>query len=535
MFFLGDIVTAQTINFYKFDSQNRLIKESSSPDCHFITYQYDQDGNRLSDTLRILQFNVTQQNIDCSHPIGSIALTPASSGAFSYVWSTGSTGNSVSVSQAGTYTVTITESTFNNVCSREYFVYADSTQAVASIYGNTSFCQNSSTTLSTNTGTSYLWSNGATTPTITVSTAGTYSVTVTDSTGCIRTSQAINVNSIPVPNHDYGWNGFTHSCENDSVVFNAIYQQHCVYQWFNDTIPISGITNDTVFILHTNAVINLQVTDTVTGCSSFSPWQDDFYFIDFPDTSITLTGNNPFCDGDSLILSLDEPSVIPGWVYDIFWYKVGTAGSIGIDTLFTVTTAGQYYALIDNSACYEFTDTLTVTISPVDTANFFGLPDTVCLSDSPIALSGFPFGGIFSGTGIVDSTFTPSNAGVGFHTIAYSFTNSFGCTDTASKAVYVDACVVGFTEIVNVYGQLSISPNPTDQELLINFSIPERKKVHLSIIDEQGKLIESLINGNYLAGGYTHKLNTSQLTPGSYFVYLVESKNLSVKKFVIQR
>ncbi|RYZ40296.1 MAG: LamG domain-containing protein, partial [Sphingobacteriales bacterium] len=42
---------------------------------------------------------------------------------------------------------------------------------------------------------SYLWSNGATTPTITASTSGQYSVTVTDATGCTGSSAPVQVTS----------------------------------------------------------------------------------------------------------------------------------------------------------------------------------------------------------------------------------------------------------------------------------------------------------------------------------------------------
>lgn len=56
------------------------------------------------------------------------------------------------------------------------------------ISGPSIFCQGSFATLTAPVSSSYLWSNGATTGSINVSTAGSYSVTITDANGCTSTS-----------------------------------------------------------------------------------------------------------------------------------------------------------------------------------------------------------------------------------------------------------------------------------------------------------------------------------------------------------
>ncbi|HRH65280.1 MAG TPA: alkaline phosphatase family protein, partial [Bacteroidia bacterium] len=58
--------------------------------------------------------------------------------------------------------------------------------------GPLTFCQGNSVTLTASSGASYLWSTGATTNTITVSTAGNFSVTITDAIGCAATSAAVS-------------------------------------------------------------------------------------------------------------------------------------------------------------------------------------------------------------------------------------------------------------------------------------------------------------------------------------------------------
>ena len=60
-------------------------------------------------------------------------------------------------------------------------------------------CVEDKTTLDAGTGfTSYLWSTGATTAAISVTTAGTYTVTVTNASGCTATASK---KLLPQPNH----------------------------------------------------------------------------------------------------------------------------------------------------------------------------------------------------------------------------------------------------------------------------------------------------------------------------------------------
>ncbi|MBL0024883.1 MAG: hypothetical protein IPO98_07605 [Saprospiraceae bacterium] len=70
---------------------------------------------------------------------------------------------------------------------------------VASISGNTEICAGGSSTFTASGGTAYIWNTGATTSSLVVSTAGSYTVTVTNANGCTATSErSLIVN--PQPN-----------------------------------------------------------------------------------------------------------------------------------------------------------------------------------------------------------------------------------------------------------------------------------------------------------------------------------------------
>ena len=73
------------------------------------------------------------------------------------------------------------------------------TSPVITAGGPTTFCQGSSVTLTARGAATYVWSTGATTASIVVTTAGTYAVTGTTAAGCNGTSVATTVSVTPQP------------------------------------------------------------------------------------------------------------------------------------------------------------------------------------------------------------------------------------------------------------------------------------------------------------------------------------------------
>ena len=132
------------------------------------------------------------------------ASTTLDAGSFvSYLWSNGETTQTISAT-AGNYTVTVTDSNGCTNTSAQVTVTELALPTVA-ISGTLSYCAGSNTTLTATDGlSSYLWSSGETTQSITA-TAGSYTVTGTDANGCSTTSSSVTVTETPLDNAAFAY------------------------------------------------------------------------------------------------------------------------------------------------------------------------------------------------------------------------------------------------------------------------------------------------------------------------------------------
>src|SRR5208337_2506878 len=110
---------------------------------------------------------------------------------YTYLWSDGSTGASLTTNAAGTYLVAVTDSNgCTTGCSATLTI--NPTPSCSITPSNAVICAGSSQTFTVTPsggtpGYTYLWSDGSTGASLATNAAGAYSVTVTDSNGCTTT------------------------------------------------------------------------------------------------------------------------------------------------------------------------------------------------------------------------------------------------------------------------------------------------------------------------------------------------------------
>jgi hypothetical protein len=200
---------------------------------------------------------------------GSVTLTATSGN--SYLWSNGATTQSITASTAGSYSVTVNQ---GNACVNTSAATVVTVNAlpVATITAAsaTNFCEGGSLTLTASAGSSFAWSNGATTQSISVATSGNYSVTITNSNGCTAASATTAVTVTPKPTVSLAAAPYTRLFPGISTGIAATTSVPVSFIWFRNGAVVSGANNATIPVnIDGVGAYTVQVTNTA-GCSNTS-------------------------------------------------------------------------------------------------------------------------------------------------------------------------------------------------------------------------------------------------------------------------
>jgi len=267
------------------------------------------------------------------------SVTLSAPAGYSYLWSNGATTQSITASTAGSYTVTVSQNGCSSTSAAQVVAVGSSPPATVTASGPTTFCQGSSVTLSAPAGYTYLWSDGTTAQSITASTAGSYSVTVT-SNGCSSTSAAQTVVVNPVPPSTVTASGSLTFCQGGSVSLSA--PTGYSYLWS------SGATTQSITAF---AAGSYSVTVSANGCSSTSAAQA-VVVNPLPSSAVSVSGSLTFCQGSSVTLSAPAG-------YSYLWSNGATTQSI------TASTAGSYSVTVSANGCSSTSAAQAVVVNPV--------------------------------------------------------------------------------------------------------------------------------------------------------------------------
>ncbi|HMZ50465.1 MAG TPA: hypothetical protein PLP28_15880, partial [Flavobacteriales bacterium] len=242
---------------------------------------------------------------------GALLLLDATSSGAAYLWQDGSTGATFNVTGSGSYTVQVSVGT----CTVEDAVNVIVNPVpIVDIGPDLSLCEGEETVLdATIPGATYVWQDGSTGPSYTVTAAGTVSVDV-ELNGCVGTDAA-TISYIPLPVVDLGPD--TGICSGSVLQLNAM-QPAGSYLW-ND-----GNTSATV----SASPGAWSVAVTVNGCTG----TDGITIVALPSPLLELPDDTTLCDGATWLIDVDQSGASYQWMDGSSGpsYQVQQPGTYGV-------------------------------------------------------------------------------------------------------------------------------------------------------------------------------------------------------------
>ena len=155
-----------------------------------------------------------------------------------------------------------------------------------------------------------------------------------------------------------------------------------------------------------------------------------------------------------------------------------------------------------------------------------------CIHYEPFELTqGGPEGGEYFGPGITDGWFDPEAAGLGTHTLGYTYTDpNTDCTDTAYQTVYVDECT-GIIETTGI--EIALYPNPNQGKFVLTLNSKFSKFADIKIINAIGKIVYEE-NNIIINGIYSSNINLEEFSNGIYYLSVKSDNYVDYKKIILQ-
>lgn len=378
----------------------------------------------------------------------------------SYFWSTGDTTSTITVTESGTYRVTVTNYfTGCEVTSPDFNVVVHPLPPVA-LGNDTSICDGDVLVLDA--GSNYVyykWNNGvSSSQDFYVHDSGTYFVEVKDSNDCKNydtISVVVNLNPVINLGNDTAFCG--------NVFFLDPGSGFISYNW-ND-----GLSYNQVLQIHNAGQYYVVVRDT-NLCFAYDTIDLNIMHIPF----LSLGNDMTIC-GSSIFLDAGSGFTAYNW----------NDGS-GYNQYYLVTQSGSVHVMITDSNNCMVTDTVNVTFLPVPIVNIG--PDIVCGNDQLITLD--------AGTGFVTYLWSDGSTGQtmdvnttildeGTHVFWVGVFDQNGCYNSDSVNISVD---FSFSINENKQGaHVSVFPNPFTDKVLLKIPSGLSSNTEIFVYDLLGK------------------------------------------------
>ena len=449
------------------------------------------------------QASITPNGPTTLCPGGSVTLT-ASAGS-NYQWSTGATGASVTVSNSGTYTVTLNDPNGCTATASQVVQVSNAPTVTITSSGGLGICPGGQVTLNAPQGVSYAWSNGATSQSVSVTQPGTYNVTVNFSGGCVGSGTPVTVTQLSAPTAAIlASNGFSF-CSGLSTVLNA--SGGVSYAWSNGPSTAAQTVS-------TAGSYTVTVTDA-SGCTDTETVQVSVLAL----PNAVISGPTAVCDGE------DAQLVASGG--GTYAWSTGSSSST-----ISVINSGTYVVTVTGSNGCTNTASSTLTVNPAPTANFSSVSNQgdVNFTDLSTGASNWVW---YFGDGNTSTAQNPLHTytASGTYTVTLTVTNAFGCTDVFTTTVTV--LIVGMSDPNAGLWVNGIYPNPFQGSLKFDLNLPHAGHLKITALDMTGRMVAGVLDTEVSGGIYVHEWRPEGVLPqGTYFMRMAYEGQVVMHKVV---
>lgn len=248
-------------------------------------------------------------------------------GAYTYIWDNGSSIISRTVTAPGTYFVTATG--VGNCKNSDTVKLLNNPRPIVNLGNDTLICPGQTVVFDAkNPGDTYLWSNGSTNQTITVGTAGDYSVVVTNEFNCTGTDIVnVIVKDLPL--------GEINAVHGDTATYTfdvagALYAVDYVWDFGDGTPAVHGFSSQHKYTHNGIYTVNLAM---LGDCDTNSYRQRTVDVYDVPGNT-TGVGNATLKNAISMYPNPAKETIYLGWstsinvnnveIFDILGQRVST-------------------------------------------------------------------------------------------------------------------------------------------------------------------------------------------------------------------
>jgi hypothetical protein len=344
-------------------------------------------GNPFDYTVTVNKapnLSVTPTSTICEgNSIQLFAVDAFNTGQLFYNWTNASTLNSsfifnpIATPQTSTtYTVSAIDNTTQCQVSRNVTVNVLQQAATISFTTPTSFCQGGSVILSANSGAglSYQWKfndtaiPGATSVTYPAISSGVYTVVVTNSSDCSKTSNGQTVTVYPLPVASISSLSSTTFCAGESVILTTTALSGNSYQWTRNGTNLQGaVSNSFQAVLSGNYTVQVVNSPILSiTCSSTSPGLIVTVNA-LPSLSISAI-DSQLCVGESTNLNVTGAS-------SYSWTPTGLVSnsSSANPSVFPISTTNFGVTGTDQNGCSNYAE-IQITVVPNPTLD---LPNAI--------------------------------------------------------------------------------------------------------------------------------------------------------------